>query len=561
MPLSLAPSATSPTSAMSAPSRARLALALAAAVAGLLATLLPALPAQAAAPAYLSGPDVSHWQHVNATIDWPQTVSPGGQSFAISKATEGTTFTDPFFAADHAQEQENGLVRGAYHYARPALPMSTAVAQADFYATTVGSLQQAGDLPPIMDFEESGGLSPRNLITWGQTFLAELMAKTGRVPMIYTYRYFWRTALLNSSAFTRYPLWVADYTVGATSPTPPLVGGWPTWAMWQWTSSANVPGITGGVDNNHFNGTSEQLAAFADGTHPSVLSPVAPSAPVAVQAGPAGNALSVSWVPADNGGQALTSYTVTVSPGNIVATVPGTQTAVTIPGLSSSVIYTVSVKATSPAGTSPVSLSSSPVTATSGIVPVTLAVAAKAAMVTSGRAATLLGTLTRSDGLGGVAGAPLVVFAKLTGAQDYVAMTSVITSATGSFAVAVVSGTTTRYSVRYAGGGGWGPAAADVLIKAKVNVTTALSKQSIPRNHKVTLRGEVSVAAAGRTVVRQRWYANAWHSGPGAKVGKSGRYTFTVQPTVRGRTRFRVILRSKPGLVGSFSPTVVLTVR
>ena len=68
------------------------------------------------------------------------------------------------------------------------------------------------------------------------------------------------------------------------------------------------------------------------------------------------------------------------------------------------------------------------------------------------------------------------------------------------------------------------------------------------------LRGQVSVAAAGRTVFRQRWYANAWHCGPGAKVSRTGRYSFTVQPTVKGKTKLRVIMSSRPDLIGAFSP-------
>jgi GH25 family lysozyme M1 (1,4-beta-N-acetylmuramidase) len=529
-------------------------------LAGMITALLPAIPAAAASPPYLSGPDVSHYQHDAGPVSWAQVKSPGNQSFAISKATENTNFTDPYFAADYAAEQANGLVRGGYHYARPQLPMSTAIAQADFYAATIGNTQEAGDLPPIMDFEESGGLSPRDLITWGQTFLAELMAKTGRVPMIYTYRNFWRTALLNSSAFVRYPLWIADYTAGAAVPTPPLIGNWPTWTMWQWTSTDHIAGVSGVVDDSHFNGSAADLAAFADGTHPSVLTPVAPTAPVAVQAGPAGNALSVSWVPGDNGGSPLSSYRVTVSPGGATATVTGLQTSAVVPGLTAGVLYTATVTAISPAGASPASLPSSPVYATAGIVPVTLSVTTKSPTVASGHSAVLIGTLVRTDGLGGVGGAPLVVFGKVTGAAGYTALTSVITSPTGSFAVPVVPGTTTRYSIQYAGGGGWAPATAGLLLSAKAVVTTALSKFSVVPKAHVTLRGQVSMAAVGRTVFRQRWYANAWHSGPGAVVGKSGRYSFVVQPTVKGKTKLRVIMSSKPGLVGSYSPTVILNV-
>lgn len=543
--------------ALSRRSASALVLAVAALVSSL---LLPGVPARAAAPAYLSGPDVSHYQHDAGPVDFAA-LAAGGQTFAISKATESTTFTDPFFAADYAAEQANGLVRGAYHYARPKLPISTAVAQADYYVSVLGTTQEVGDLPPIMDFEESGGLQPADLITWGQTFLDEVMAKTGRTPIIYTYRNFWRTALLNSAAFTRYPLWIADYTAGATVPTPPLIGSWPTWALWQWTSTAKLAGVKGAVDDSHFNGTAAQLAAFADGTHPTTLAAVPPSAPISVQAGPAGNALKVSWVPGDNGGRLVTSYKVTVSPGGATLTVPGSQTSAVVPGLAPDQLYTATVVATTVAGSSPPSTSSTPVGATAGIVPAALVLTKASATVVSGRNAELTGTLQRVDGLGGVGSAPLVVYAKTTGASDYTAVTSVITAPDGTFRVQVASGTTTRYDIRYPGGAGFSEASDNILIYAKVSLTTALSKLSVPAKAHVTLRGEVSVAAAGRMVYRQRWYANAWHSGPAATVSKTGRYTFTVQPTVKGKTKLRVILSSKNGLVGAYSKTVVLNVR
>jgi len=47
-----------------------------------------------------------------------------------------------------------------------------------------------------------------------------------------------------STAFQRYPLWVASWDV----PAPTLPAGWTTWALWQFTSTGTVPGITGDVD-------------------------------------------------------------------------------------------------------------------------------------------------------------------------------------------------------------------------------------------------------------------------------------------------------------------------
>ncbi|BEP14588.1 hypothetical protein acdb102_28990 [Acidothermaceae bacterium B102] len=517
-------------------------------------------PAHADPPTFPAGPDLSHHQHDAGPFDWTQVLT-SAPSFAISKATEGTTFTDNQFASDYATEKADGLARGSYHYAQPALPMTTAVAQADFYATTIGTQLDAGDLPPVIDLEVSNGLAPRDLITWTQTFLAELMAKTGRVPMIYTGRNFWQTAMANSTAFIRYPLWIADYTPNATVPSSPLVGGWPTWAMWQWTGAGSLPGVTGLVDRNYFNGTTATLAGFADGTHATVLPAVAPAAPLSVVEQPGGNAMTVTWQPADNGGVPLTSYQVTLSPGGATLTVPGSQTSAVIPGLSPTVVYTATVTATSPAGTSPASTPSGPSGATIGSVPVTLTLTEAPVTVMSGHSAVLSGTLVRGDGLGPVAGVALTIAAKATGAAAPTPIGTVTTSATGTYTFPVAPKLTTRYSIDYAGGGGWAPATATTLMTAKVNVTTVLSKATISRNTKVILHGGVSVAAAGRTVTRQRWYANAWHNGPGAKVGKTGHYTFTVTPTTKGKTKFRVILTSKPGLTGSFSPTVILTVR
>ena len=48
---------------------------------------------------------------------------------------------------------------------------------------------------------------------------------------------------------------------------------------------------------------------------------------------------------------------------------------------------------------------------------------------------------------------------------------------------------------------------------------------------------------------------------PAAKVSRTGRYTFTLQPTVKGKTKLRVIMSSKPGPGRYVLPTVVLTVR
>lgn len=229
-------------------------------LAALLFAVVPWTMSASAAPAGLSGPDIASYQHPNgAPIDWTA-VRQSGQSWAFVKATEGTGYTNPYFAADWHDSAAAGLYHGAYHYARPSATAGSATAQAQYFANTVGPQQVPGTLPPILDLEETGGLAPVDLIAWTHEFLNALQADTGRLPMLYTYPSFWQNQMAGSSEFTNYPLWVASYG-SATGPTL----GWPNYTFWQYTSSGTVGGIQtqGATDLSVFNGTALDLAALA----------------------------------------------------------------------------------------------------------------------------------------------------------------------------------------------------------------------------------------------------------------------------------------------------------
>jgi lysozyme len=209
-----------------------------------------------AAPALatsVTGPDIASYQH-STTINWAS-VKSSGQSFVFVKATEGTTYTNPYFASDWAASRANGLLHGAYHFARPSV--GSAAAQAQRFAAVVGPAAP-GDLPPTLDLEVTGGLTPTQLISWTQQFLTTLTSLTGRKPIIYTYPYFWQHSMANTAAFTGYPLWIASYSGSPTS----LV--WPTWTFWQYSATSTVAGISGQVDMDTFNGTPAQLAQLAN---------------------------------------------------------------------------------------------------------------------------------------------------------------------------------------------------------------------------------------------------------------------------------------------------------
>lgn len=177
------------------------------------------------------------------------------------KATEGLTYINPYFIPDSLMMRAAGVARGVYHYARPE---QSPEAQAAFFATMVLGENGPLDLPPALDLETTGGLPAPALIDWTHRYLNTVQALTGRVPIIYTYPRFWRTAMADTNEFTRYPLWIADYN-GKDAPGP-LPGGWSQWTFWQRTDCGAVPGSTGCVDINVYSGAQGDFNAYSHRT-------------------------------------------------------------------------------------------------------------------------------------------------------------------------------------------------------------------------------------------------------------------------------------------------------
>ncbi len=206
------------------------------------------------------GPDVSNWQHpYGNAINW-RAVKAQGASFAFVKVSEGNNYVNPYAATDLRNARAAGLYVAGYHFGRPRLPLSTATADARRFAAQIGNVRQPGYLPPVLDLEMTGGLSPANVTAWAKQFLSTLQQSIGRVPMIYSGNWFWRGYMGNPSGFSQYPVWAAQYTGGAG---PNLFGDFKYTTFWQYTDSARVSGISGGVDASWFHGSMAQLQSLA----------------------------------------------------------------------------------------------------------------------------------------------------------------------------------------------------------------------------------------------------------------------------------------------------------
>ena len=217
--------------------------------AGALGSTGDAGPARAIAVAQPSGAvpgiDVSHWQE---TIDWAQ-VAASGKRFAIAKATDGQSYVDPMYATNKAGAELNGLVFGAYHFARPDRTANDAVIEADHFVD-VAQLQP-GNLIPVLDIEKNpDNMSQAEITTWILAWLGRVSERLGVRPMVYTSPNGWlnRTGDTTAVVDAGYTvLWVAHW--GVSEPTVPA-GDWGGygWTFWQYTSDGAVPGIQGRVD-------------------------------------------------------------------------------------------------------------------------------------------------------------------------------------------------------------------------------------------------------------------------------------------------------------------------
>ncbi|HEX6131146.1 MAG TPA: GH25 family lysozyme [Actinomycetota bacterium] len=224
---------------------------LAAAV--LLVAVAPAPAARAdaavAGTETVPGIDVSQWQ---GAIDWPR-VAATRTRFVIARATRGVAFVDPTYATNLEGATDAGLAVGAYHRATPSGAHGDAVAEADHFLSVARNA--AGDVVPVLDIEETGGLSVAALTDWVRAWVRRVHARLGVRPMLYASPYFWRTNLGDTTWFAErgYPLWIAHWNVPA--PDVPAAG-WAGhgWTYWQWTSTGTVAGVPEVVDRDRFAG-------------------------------------------------------------------------------------------------------------------------------------------------------------------------------------------------------------------------------------------------------------------------------------------------------------------
>ncbi len=164
-------------------------------------------------------------------INWAA-VKKAGVAGVILKATQGTSYVNPFFHEDLLGCDENKIPVMAYHFAM----FENVTEEARAFIRVAGARARA------LDIETSSNLA------WANGFLRTLHDK-------YNFAHDQTMLYGSASSIPRKGLisllWVADY---GASPGP--------CACWQYTEKGKIAGIANAVDMSHWLGTKQQFDAF-----------------------------------------------------------------------------------------------------------------------------------------------------------------------------------------------------------------------------------------------------------------------------------------------------------
>lgn len=193
--------------------------------------------------------DVSRYQGV---IDWDAVVKSGlidgvmlktvSTNRSLSSRADGL-YIDPTFERNYAECQRVGLPVGVYYY---TYALTKEMADAELSMLKKALQGKTLGLPVAVDVEDNklAALSRQDL-----TDLTAYQLKTveswGLYAMLYTYTSFAKSRLyIGGAALKPFDVWLAAYRTRK-----PALGC--PFGMWQYTSTARVPGVSTNVDMSH----------------------------------------------------------------------------------------------------------------------------------------------------------------------------------------------------------------------------------------------------------------------------------------------------------------------
>ncbi len=195
----------------------------------------------------------------NGYVNWQQ-VAASGIDYAIIRATSANNdgyYVDPYYEQNVRGAKAAGLDVGVYIYS---------------YANDYGDVQDEVNLflncaetkrlkadgiifdyPVYVDFEDKINLngtdynSRTNIVRYMMT----LLEQGGYYPGFYTYESFMNYFNVAQLVAEGYPFWYARYPSNPNPLVKPTANGGVNFDIWQYTSTAYVPGVSGNCDKNY----------------------------------------------------------------------------------------------------------------------------------------------------------------------------------------------------------------------------------------------------------------------------------------------------------------------
>jgi lysozyme len=196
-------------------------------------------------------------------------------SFVYMKATQGVRFKDPKFGTYWEEVgQLNGqqaLYRGAYHFLTASGSAEDQAKSFVEYLSLHGGIKDK-DLPPCLDLEwdrtstnpdQWKGQDADKILAKALLWLKIVGEKTGRTPVLYTARSWWRDRIGDEKKLKlldRYHVWIADYSTSHKAAEKPALINGRTQKVWQFADDALLTtGYDRGVDANIYYGTTQDF--------------------------------------------------------------------------------------------------------------------------------------------------------------------------------------------------------------------------------------------------------------------------------------------------------------
>lgn len=191
--------------------------------------------------------DVSRHQ---GTIDWAK-VKASGQIDGVMLRAMGNSkdgklsapYTDPQFARSYAECKRLGIPCGVYGYFKATTRAEADQELAYFKQLLTG---RSFELPVAVDIEDKAQQAiGKSALTDLVAYILGVVQSWGVYTMLYTGLWFGSTFLYMGGAVLKpYDVWLAAYRTKKPAPS------WP-FGMWQYTSTAHIPGVSGNVDMSH----------------------------------------------------------------------------------------------------------------------------------------------------------------------------------------------------------------------------------------------------------------------------------------------------------------------